>query len=309
MKPHMQTASITRHDLRQRFAVIAAQGEDAAAFLQGQTTCDVRQVSPEQSSPGALCSAKGRVIANFQIMAADGGFLLLLRRDLLDSVLPHLRRYVLRAKVELSDASAQWRVEGLIGAELAGLLAQAGLALADTPNGASGNADALAVRLAGEPARCLLLQRSGHPIACLEALPCQDDSAWQLADIANGLPWVDSHSSEAYIPQMLNLDLLGAVSFQKGCYTGQEIVARTHYLGQSKRRTYRYQAPLPCQAGDPLYAPGLAEAAGSVVNAAAGQLLAVVACEQHNGPLHLGSPDGPLVQVLPLPYPIAATDN
>uniref|UniRef100_UPI000AC21778 CAF17-like 4Fe-4S cluster assembly/insertion protein YgfZ n=1 Tax=Methylogaea oryzae TaxID=1295382 RepID=UPI000AC21778 len=116
-----------------------------------------------------------------------------------------------------------------------------------------------------------------------------DEGVWRQADIACGIPHIGARLSEEFIPQMLNLDLIGAVSFQKGCYTGQEIVARTHYLGQAKRRAYRYAAPSQAATGDSLFADGQADAVGTVIDAAGGELLAVVSCEHSAMLLRLGA--------------------
>lgn len=307
---------------------IAVCGEDAATFFQGQTTCDVRGVTPQRSSQGALCTPKGRVIATFRLMhtgegflltpsmgfalhaglhlskSAPGGFVLLLSRDLLESVLKRLRLYILRAKVSLVDASDDWHIAGLAGSGLDSLLQQADLVLPGNVDGAYLGESSLVVRVPGEPPRCLLLLRSEATVTWLESLDAMDEKAWSLADIANGLPQIGAKLSEEFIPQMLNLDLIGAVSLQKGCYTGQEIVARTHYLGQSKRRTYRYKVVGTACPGDSLYAVTQTEAVGTVVNVAGNQLLAVVTCEYSAEPLRLGNPQGPVLQPLPLPYEI-----
>ncbi|BBL71211.1 YgfZ/GcvT domain-containing protein [Methylogaea oryzae] len=296
-----ETASLTYFSLN-NLAAIAVQGEDAATFLQGQTTCDVRQVTPQQSRPGALCNLKGRVIATIRLVHSGDGFLLLLQRDMQETLLKRLRMYVLRAKVVVADAGSDWRIAGLIGDTLPGTLSNAGLPLADETDAAAGNGGAIAVRLPGERPRCLLLSRQDSPQPWLDNLTVGDEGVWRQADIACGIPHIGARLSEEFIPQMLNLDLIGAVSFQKGCYTGQEIVARTHYLGQAKRRAYRYAAPSQAATGDSLFADGQADAVGTVIDAAGGELLAVVSCEHSAMLLRLGAPDGPTLQALPPPY-------
>lgn len=287
----------------EHLAAISITGADAAAFLQGQLTCDTRAITLDHSSPGALCTPAGRVVATIQLLRSMDEILLLLNRDLSAPVMHRLAKYVLRAKVSLADAGDAWRIAGWMGSEPDRVLQQFGLALPTEVHAAAANELACVVRMPGEPLRCLLLLRQE---ARVTGLATQDSMVWRMADIACGLPHVGAQFSEAFTPQMLNLDLTGAVSFAKGCYTGQEVVARTHYLGQPKRRTYRYSACGTPQPGDALYVAEQDEMVGTVVNAVGDQLLAVVQCEDHAKPLCAGGPDGQRLQLESLPYGEAA---
>lgn len=290
------------HCLITRLGIIAIQGQDAVTFLQGQTTCDVRQVGPSKSCSGALCNPKGRVIATFRLLRGEEGFFMLLDADLLDTVLKRLKMFVLRAKVALSDASADWSLHGMIGTDLPEALRAGGLQIPEEAEGAWSANGLLAVRPASDPLRCLVMAPSGAPTAWLDKPQAVEESVWWQAEIASGLAHIGAALSEEFVPQMLNLDLTNAISFTKGCYTGQEVVARTHYLGQAKRRLLRYGVEDVCQPGLAIYAEGQTESVGTVVNSAGGELLAVVASGQQTHRLRLGGSHGPLMQRLPLPY-------
>lgn len=283
----MSDCPLIQHYTLSHLSVIAIQGTDAAAFLQGQITCDVRQIKPQRSSLGAMCLPNGRVIATFRLLHNSDGFLMILSRDLLESVIKRLRMFVLRSKVSLSDASDVWHIAGLIGNGLDAFLQTADLKLPGSKDELYTSESALVSRVSGDATRCLLLFQN-QP-AWLENTVITNDVLWQSADINNGLPLITAPTSEQFIPQMLNLDLLGAISFEKGCYTGQEIVARTHYLGKAKRRMYRYATTANAAPGDDIYAANPTEAVGTVVNAIDGQLLAVVNCECSDQALRLGN--------------------
>ncbi len=284
-------------------AVLRIRGKDAQTFLQGQTTCDLRQVTSAHSRLGAFCNPQGRVIATFRILRRETGFLLLLAADLLAKVAQRLRLYVLRSQVEI--AAGDLALFGVTTAQ-PGLLRK----ILDQPPQTSGaviqahSLDWLRMPPPGE--RWLVL---GNPdvvqtmwLRMVEALGAAESPAtyWQLQDIRAGLPTVTAATSEEFLPQMLNLDLLGGISFDKGCYTGQEVIARTHYLGQVKRRLYQaglvsLHTPAP---GAKLVAEG--ETVGQVVNAAPTdsiqEILAVVRCDKaHSSAVRLaGYGDTPL---------------
>ncbi|WP_286292531.1 YgfZ/GcvT domain-containing protein [Methylomarinovum tepidoasis] len=276
-------------------AVAKVGGRDAAAFLQGQITCDVHRINEGQSGLGAVCNPQGRVLANFRILKHDAAFLLVLAADLAEDIAQHLRRYVLRADVTL--AVTEWACLGIRG-EL--------LRLPQTPPRVGDEIIWIGriawIRVPDTLPRWLLLgQRADleaglRPSEAREAPP----ACWRLHDIRSGLPWVTAATSGRFLPQMLNLDLLGGISFDKGCYTGQEIIARTHYRGQVKRRLYRFFA-----AGAEPPPPGTAlvageEGVGQVINSAPAakgtELLAVVRCDAvHGSALRLTSaPQHPL---------------
>ena len=297
--------------------LIACSGEDAQAFLHGQLSNDLKQLGPERSEYAAYCSAKGRMLANFLLWREDRDYLLQLERSLLPAVQKRLGMFVLRAKVKLADASEARPVLGLAGSAAAAALKEIFPALPQQAH-----------EVVHDPAKGTLIALPGarfQLVAELESAKRLWDKlaavlrpvgapCWEWLEIRHGLPLINSATQEQFVPQMANMDLIGAVNFQKGCYPGQEIVARTQYLGQLKRRMVLVHAAGPGapQAGDALFSREVeGQASGMVVNAQAApdggyDLLAVVQTSAiAQGALHLGSADGPLLQLQPLPYALA----
>ncbi|OBS10719.1 CAF17-like 4Fe-4S cluster assembly/insertion protein YgfZ [Acidihalobacter prosperus] len=236
------------------YGLIAAYGEDAADFLQGQFSNDIQAVDAGHSQLSSYCTPKGRMLANFRVIRRDGTYYLRLPQALLEPMLKRLRMYVLRSRVTLEDASASLIRMGLSGPDAATLL---GEALGCTPPQAVDDTltrDGITVaRIIGhhpryeiygslEPLHKLWTRLNVHgaPVGA----PC-----WGLLNVLAGIPVVQPATSEAFVPQMANMELIGGVSFQKGCYPGQEIVARMQYLGNLKRRMYRVH--IDADAADP----------------------------------------------------------
>jgi len=219
--------------------VLRVRGADAGAFLQGQLSNDMTRLSAQRSLLAGYHNAQGRAIALPRLvqLAADD-VLAVLPRELVATVAARLGKFVLRAKVRLQDESAQWIIEGALASAAPGIEAQASLvpAARDEVRGAG---DTLIVRCSLVPARILLIRSASNP-ATLEGLAPLGRSDWQLAAIAAGEPQVYAVTSEEFVAQMLNLDLLDAIAFDKGCYTGQEVIARAHYRGRVKRRMQRF---------------------------------------------------------------------
>ena len=299
--------------------IISVHGKDTADFLQGQFSNDVRQVDERRSQLSAYCTPKGRILGLFRLFKRGDTYYLRLPLDTLDAVLERLRRYVLRAEVTLEDATDNFIRIGVSGKEameelsavLGNLPKQEGMAVQ--------TADLTVLRVPGvhprfevyalsyEAAQSLwdTLNVRGAPVG---------QAAWQLTEIQAGLPTVYASTTEQFIPQMLNLQLIDGVNFRKGCYPGQEIVARTQYLGVLKRRMYagRIAECTPPSPGDALYTPkDRVQAAGQLVDVqphpdggyAALAVLQISAAE--TGDLHLGSSDGPAFTLEALPYPFA----
>ncbi|MEQ1637489.1 MAG: folate-binding protein [Methylococcales bacterium] len=218
-----------------QLAVLRVSGADATIFLQGQSTCNLNELNDQNSSFGAFCNAKGRVISTFLILKNDQDWLLLLPTDLLAIIQKRLQLYILRAKVQLTDRSNDYCIIGLnrvLSTELPFALPENHLATVLKPS--------VSIRLGEHQPRYLLIAdfnttRQNWSTLIQQGYIPQSSSEWDLLDIQAGIPWLCISTSEEYIPQMLNLDQLGGISFNKGCYTGQEIVARTHYLGKAKR--------------------------------------------------------------------------
>lgn len=229
--------------------ILSVSGKDAAKLLQGQTTCDILGLPPGQTTLGALCSPKGKAIALFRVLRAEDRLYLLLPDDLLEIVQRRLRHYVLRDDVKIANVSGEWAVFGLYGEKSPDVLQKLGLPLLTGENEAGGQSGFYtrfyAVRIPGTSTwRFLVLVDAAKQASMLrfvegQGLQLRDSSHWQLEDIRAGIPSLSAATTEEFVPQMLNLDLLGGISFNKGCYTGQEIIARTHYLGSLKRRMVR----------------------------------------------------------------------
>ncbi|HEX4895084.1 MAG TPA: hypothetical protein VFV11_01985 [Solimonas sp.] len=252
---------------------LRVQGPDADLFLQGQLSCDLRRLTPEHGLTGSYNTPKGRMLAVMQLLRApDGAVLIELHRSVLEATLKRLRMFVLRSKLTISDVSAEYAALGLLGPGAPQALAALGLPVPTNPQDAATQPDLIILRRHGEAPRYSLV---GAPdrLAVLRAQLPEDVreagfSHWRAAEIEAGVPVVYAETRERHVPQMANLDLLGGIGFDKGCYTGQEIVARLHYLGQLKRRMYVATLPGPApQPGEPVQAAGETQAAGEIVDA------------------------------------------
>ncbi|WP_055000577.1 YgfZ/GcvT domain-containing protein [Pseudomonas cannabina] len=289
--------------------VLAVRGVDAGKFLQGQLTCNLNYLSESQSSLGARCTQKGRMQSSFRIVFEGDGCLLAMASELIEPQLLDLRKYAVFSKSKLTDESAAWVRFGLQEGDDA--LASLGLDL-QQETGAVARTDALiAIRVS--PARAELWVPAGQADSTRSHLAARlaegSLNDWLLGQIRAGIGQVFGSTREEFIPQMINLQAVGGVSFKKGCYTGQEIVARMQYLGKLKRRLYRLtlQAQEIPQPGTALFSPVHASAVGNVVLAAQSdqgiELLAVLQGDAaESGQIHLGSPQGPALHMSELPY-------
>ncbi|MCK9509800.1 MAG: folate-binding protein [Pigmentiphaga sp.] len=288
--------------------VVRVTGADAVGFLHGQLTHDVEKLTPGHARLAAYCNAKGRVQATLVLWRADDAgapvVYFFTHASVVDALLKRLRMFVLRAKVvfELLD----WSVSGVWAETGAGPAAWH-----TEPADAEGG-----VRI-GAPAAAPLAWRAWQVQAAPVKSAEGDPAAWACQEIRAGLPWISAATFELFTPLMINFDLIDGVSFTKGCYPGQEVVARSHYRGKQKRRTHRGRLPLP-EALDPavlpgsdLYTPGAVEPVGRVINAAACNGTLEVLFEAtfdtiDANALHLGSPEGPQLILQALPYDPAA---
>lgn len=299
-------------------SLIRARGAEALAFLGGQLSNDVRWVDETHSPLAAWCNPRGRVIALLRAFHRGADYYLLLPATLQATVLGRLRTFVLRAKVVLDSADEELVAFGVAGPRAEALLREtagvspAGADACITRNGTT------VVRVSTTPARFLV----AAPVAVAGALwqrlrasarPVAADR-WTWLDITAGVPQIYPETSEAFVPQMLNLELLGGVDFKKGCYPGQEIVARLHYRGGLKQRMYRLHADSAALPGTPVYAPeSPGQAAGTVVDAAVApaggfDLLAVlpIAAAAAQEEWRLAGEAGPVLRLLSLPYALPA---
>ncbi len=294
--------------------LLAIGGDDARAFLHGQLTCDVAALGPASGTLGAYCSPQGRVIASFFLWSAPDGFRMALARDLAPTVAARLRKFVLRARVSIADRSQDVALLGLSGPAAGAALAATLGSSVPEPGSVVHASAATAIALPGR--RFLVAAEAAAAAAVWDALACSlrpvGTRRWTWLDIRDGIPLVTAATSEAFVPQMTNLELLGGVSFQKGCYPGQEVVARTQYLGKTKRRMFRAAVTTEAQPGEPLFSEDLGDqASGTVVLAAPSpnggfEVLAVAPVASMTGSVvHLRALGGPVLRVLALPYPVA----
>jgi tRNA-modifying protein YgfZ len=233
-----------------RYGLLSVGGDDARAFLHAQLTNDIENLPRDRAALAGWCSAKGRLLASFLVVPTPQGFFLQLSRDLAAPVAKSLSMFVLRSKVKIADESDGWRQYGIWGGVL-------GMEPPPQPLGVASGEGTVAVRM-GEDRFLVLTRKPGLDEA--QAVP---ESRWTLEEIRAGRPLITGATQDEFVPQMLNYDTLGAVNFQKGCYPGQEIVARAQYRGQVKRRMKLLQAP----AGVELH-PGQDYEGGKVVDAA-----------------------------------------
>lgn len=267
------------------YAVLSVQGPDSAKFLQGQLTCNVLEVDSAISTPGAYCTQKGRMLSSFQLaQRAPEHYWLRMRSDLLDNSARTLGKYIVFSKAKLLPRD-DIAVFGLHGADTAALLRSIFGQVPTTINGTCVADDGLLLQrdAAGTWFECWLPMASASAFwqRCRAQCAAAGTPYWRWLGIRAGLGEVSAATAELFIPQMLNYHLTGAVSFKKGCYTGQEIVARTHYRGQVKRHLQRAACEGPAPApGSEIIGPS-GQALGHVVDSAAvdeghAELLAVI---------------------------------
>ncbi len=248
--------------------LIKVTGADAQQLLQGQFTNDITKVNSEQHQLSALCSHKGRIIVSFRVFQHEAAFYLLLPNESLTSVIKRLQMYVLRSAVKIEDASDNLTRIGISGINSEQILTDC-LFTPPTEIDTNITKDTITIlKIAGTIPRYIIIGEN-IPVESLTKLANLEDSqTWQLLDILAGLPTVGLAITEEFVPQMVNYDKINGVSFKKGCYTGQEIIARLHYLGETKRQLYiaKIDSNEVPQAGDDLQANE--EKAGKIVNVA-----------------------------------------
>jgi hypothetical protein len=222
-----------------RLGVLRARGADVISFLQGQLSNDVRLLVPARALLAGYHNPQGRVIALLRLVRlASDDVIAVLPRELIAPVVSRLSKFILRAKAKLADDSSAWSITGLLGAAGAVPAPAFAAQLPDAAGGVARLADSLAVRVDAAP-RWLLIAPASAACAAPGAAAAEA-ALWQRAGIAAAEPQVYAQTSEEFVAQMLNLDVLGAIAFDKGCYTGQEVIARAHYRGRIKRRLQRF---------------------------------------------------------------------
>lgn len=276
------------------FCVIRASGSDTESFLHGQLTNDLKQLRPSQVQYHGYCSPKGRLLALMHVLLDGDDFLLLLPKTGCDALIKRLRMFVMRAKVTL-DVDPNTQVLGISDS-------RSYPAEAPHPVFALAKSNAALVLVSEE-------QMANTESTLLTAYDKGSSLNWAASLLLAGVPQIHPSTVDKFVPQMLNLDLLDGLSFSKGCYPGQEIIARTRYLGKVKRRMHLFQAAagVTAEPGSSLYADGKEQAVGVLVEILTvddriSVASAVIRLEHADQELHLGSDDGPLLQPVPLPY-------
>jgi folate-binding protein YgfZ len=282
--------------------VIRALGPDAASFLQGQLTNDFALLGANEARLAAFCTAKGRMQASFiGFRRGPQEILLVCSRDLLPATLKRLSMFVLRAKAKLSDATADFALYGIAGA---GLQKQPPWTLTQ-----DGSAQVIQLYPADDQPRALWIGPAGEK----PEGPALDEALWQWGEVRSGIATVTTPIVEAFVPQMLNYESVGGVNFKKGCYPGQEVVARSQFRGTLKRRAFIAHADAELKAGEEVFQATEPEQPAGIVAEAApaptGGWDAIVSLQlaaAEAGDLHAGSAEGAALRLLPLPYLLLA---
>lgn len=302
----------------QHLALIAVDGDDAEEFLQGQLTNDLREVTATRAQQSAWCSPKGRVLTCLLVFRHNDSLLLQLPEALLGQTLTRLRMYVLRAKTTLEDASASWMRMGLVGEDAESCLIDRLGPVPGKPEDICSRSGVTVIRLRGRRPRYEIVASPEALTslwnACREVAVAAGADAWELLDIEAGIAAIGPETSDIFVPQMINLDRVGGVNFTKGCYVGQEIVARTQHLGRIKRRMYRahWNGSSPIDAGDTLEASAdPASPKAQIINArpvpgGGFDLLTVIPIEAVGSLADAGLTlrDGSRLTLQDLPYPL-----
>lgn len=296
-------------------------GDDVHNFLQGQLSCDIHTTDSGKATYGGYCTPKGRLLSSFLLWQdiSSQGYLMQLPVELVDAIVRRLKMFVLRAKVSIQDDTDKCIRIGVAGRNAHALLQ-------DILPGETISTELLSITsildgqvICHNENRFEILVSPAHAPLLWEQLSgqahCVGTAVWDWLEIREGIPAIFKATQEQFIPQMINLDAIGGVSFKKGCYSGQEIVARTQYLGKVKRRMYRAHLALDSlpeiAAGDSLFsADARDQACGMIVNAAPSptggmDVLAVIqvsSAEAHS--IHCKTPDGPQLTIQPLPYSV-----
>lgn len=323
---HGSTSNVVATDVPQNFiaplnlsGLIKADGAEAAHFLHNQLTNDVEHLPADQARLAGYCSVKGRLLASLLIWRHGESLCLQLPRAQVPDLQQHLQRFIMRAKVTLRDASAEQIVLGLSGTRATTVLHHWFEILPDAPYQMLHSDAGTLIRMADAPHATPRYQwltsvdtaQAAWPRLIHELQPI-GATAWRLQEIQNGIPHLTAATQDRFVPQMLNYELIGGVNFQKGCYPGQEIVARSQYLGKLKRRMLCARvASTNVLTGSEVFASHQPEqACGTIINAELDGpnhmlcLVELTLASSQNGSVHLASSDGPELIFQPLPYEI-----
>jgi folate-binding protein YgfZ len=298
-----------------QFGVLDFSGPDAAEFLHNQLSCDVKGLPSDRSTFGTYNTAKGRMLASFLVWRTTEGFRMVLPRAIAPAVQKRLQMFVLRAKVKIADRSDADVLIGVSGAAAPGVLARFCGAPPVNEHDLHACSDGVVVRVPRDRFILAIGSERAPELwnGLAQALRPVGPDCWHWLDIVNGIAFVTAATQDQLVPQMANMELVGGVNFKKGCYPGQEIVARTQYLGKLKRRMYlaHVEANVPPAPGAELFSEDVnGQANGLIVAAAAAptggyDCLAVVqSASASASTVRVGAPDGPVLAFRPLPYPV-----
>tara|TARA_R110001592_G_scaffold363248_6_gene682386 strand:- start:88992 stop:90005 length:1014 start_codon:yes stop_codon:yes gene_type:complete len=301
-------------------ALLQIEGPDALTFLQGQVTCDTRELTADRALPGLHCTVQGRVVCDFLLCSpAPDHLLLRMRRDILAATANLLGKYIVFSKAKLNAEDDDWQVSACWGPESAATLEQVFGALPGERYATCSGEGFVVVQVdtAGQQFECYLHSSAAELESKLrEHSQAASETHWEAIQIAGGIARLEATTSGEYVPQLLNYDLTGHISFTKGCYTGQEVVARLHYRGKPKRRLYladvkadKIAPDLQIQTGDALYGEDTARAIGNIINHApdkkGGHIMLVTATDAGaSSGLRLGDNNGTPLHIRATPYPI-----
>jgi tRNA-modifying protein YgfZ len=296
--------------------LIRFSGADTQNFLHNQLSCDVAALKPGGSTYGAYCTPKGRMLTSFLLWRTEQDYFMQLPSSLRESIQKQLTKYVLRSKVKVTDVTSEWTLIGVSGEDAGMQIERATGQAPREVHDVAVTSDVMVLRLSMDRYEVVAVREKAPGI--LEAIAAgadkKDAEYWDWLEIRAGVPVVLPETQEQFVPQMANLDLIGGVSFEKGCYPGQEIVARMHYRGTLKQRMYRASVPTTerVEPGGKLYSAAFGEqACGTIVNAARSpeggcDVLAIIQiAAAEKGELRWQSPDGPALTMLSLPYAIS----
>lgn len=305
------------------YGLVRVSGEDAVTFIHGQLSHDIAKLKVDEARVAGYCTPEGRLLAIMLVWKSGSDVWLMMPREILPALLKRLQIYILRAKVTMTDVSGEFAITGLGGTKAPDALISAFAALPENTYAKTEASPGTLIRVtdAFGGARFLWIVPAGTTAASTslaDDLYRANDEDWALGDIAAGLPQIYEATQNRFVPQMVNMELVDGLSFTKGCYPGQEIVARTQYRGTVKRRMLPAYAGVPGDktAQEAGIAPGLDvfdttspnEPCGTLVRAArfdTGRIdcLMVVSRElSASASLRLGAPDGPALHITPLPY-------
>ena len=304
------------------YALIEASGDDVIEFLQGQLTNDIKLVTENSGQLSAYCNPKGRILANFRIFKRHKHYFLRLRSDIVDATLKRLRMFIMRSKVELIDRSDELSRIGIAGVNASKNLSTMFKNLPANADDSSTENEITVIKLPGTLPR----YEAHGPVEKIKELweTLQEnavligENSWNLLTIRAGIPEIVSETVEAFVPQMVNLQAINSLSFTKGCYPGQEVVARMHYLGKLKRRLF-----IGTVKGDTLPISGQSimtgneneEKAGQIVTASWSkdkniEFLAVLQIEKaENEVLNIESNTNPAIELIDLPYSLEKVEK